>query len=175
MVNYIAAGLLICFLLSMGSTALQAAATGKLTLSLQTSLDGEGDVKATSITKAELISPDGITMINGNVSGGTAQFNLSGIDAGDYFISINVLQRTGRTSCCNVLSQTLEIDVLGTAKGGVDKGFIDAASLSAATPVSTTPLLTTTTEQPAATTKTPAFEALMAISALLITVLVRRK
>ncbi len=90
-VNYIAAGLLICFLLSMGSTVVQAAAGGKLILSLQPGLDGEGDVKATSITKAELTSPDGIVMINGDVSGGTVQFNLSGIDAGDYFIRVNDL------------------------------------------------------------------------------------
>ena len=312
-VNYIAAGLLICFLLSIGSTAAQAAATGKLTLRLQTSLDGEGDVKATSITRAELINPDGTVIINGNVSGGTVSFDMSGIVAGDYFIRINDLaddlvptriddtatdinQLVGQKLSVTVIGnltdptyriqtfskgqgehpvvvysdgtndipeqyayvllslktspQKLEINVLGTAsqlnsyspgtpihpststavnpafsdwmlgesshandyngtdskcnichinmdtrpatftqvasnngwcyrchygKEGVDNGFIDAASLSAATPVPTTPPPTTTTEQPAATTKTPGFEALLVISALLITVLVRRK
>ena len=88
MVNYIATGLLICFSLSM---AVQAAAEGKLMLSLQPGLDGEGNVRATSITQAELISPDGTVRINGIVSGGTAAFNLSGIDAGDYFIRVNGL------------------------------------------------------------------------------------
>jgi len=91
MVNYIAAGLLICFWLSMGSINVQAAEGGKLILSLQPSLDGEGNIKATSITGAELISPDGTVMANSVVSGGKAQFNLSGIDSGDYFIRVNGL------------------------------------------------------------------------------------
>ena len=91
MVNYIAAGLLICFSLSMGSAAGQAATGGNLMLSLQPGLDGEGIVKATSIISAVLSSPDGTVMINGSVSGGTAAFNLSGIDAGDYFIKVNDL------------------------------------------------------------------------------------
>ncbi len=307
-VNYIAAGLLICFLL--GFTAVQAAAAGKLTLSLQTSLDGEGDIKATSITGAQLTSPDGTVVINGNVSGGTASFDMSGIAAGDYFITVNDLtddlvptriddtstdsnQFVGQKLRVTVIGnlsdptyrimtfskgqgehpvvvysdgsddipeqyayallslktspQKLEINVLGTAsqlnsyspgtpihpststavnptfsnwilgesshaydyngtdskciichsnmdtkpasftqvasnngwcyrchygKEGIDNGFIDAAR---ETPVSTTPPPTTTTEQPVATTKTPGFEAFLAISALLITVLVRRK
>jgi hypothetical protein len=88
---YTATGLLICFLLSMVSTALQAAAGGELMLSLQPELDGKGAVKVTSITKAELTGPDGTIMINGDVSGGSARFNLSGIDAGDYFIRVNDL------------------------------------------------------------------------------------
>ncbi|VVB94327.1 Uncharacterised protein [uncultured archaeon] len=311
MVSYIATGLLICFSLSMGSTVVQAATGGKLMLSLQPGLDGEGDVKATSITKAELTSPDGIVMINGDVSGGTVQFNLSGIDAGDYFIRVNDLaddlvptriddtatainQFVGQKLRVTVIGnlsdptyriqtfskgqgehpvviysdgsndipeqyayvllslktspQTLEINVLGTAsqlnsylptaaihpststainpafsdwmlgennhaydyngtdskckschinldtkpaaftqittsngwcyrchygKAGVDNGFIDATALSAATPMPTTPI--TATGQPTATTKTPAFEALLAISALLITVLSRKR
>ena len=87
-------GLTIWLILGIGLVAAQTSTTtaaGKLTLSLQPSLDGEGDIKATSITKAELLGTDGTVMMNGTVAGGTAQFNLSGIAAGDYFIRVNDL------------------------------------------------------------------------------------
>lgn len=313
LVNKIAAGLLIFFLLSMGIVAVQAAEVGRLTLSLQPGLDREGDLKATSITGAELLGTDGTVIINGAIAGGSVQFNLSGIAAGDYFIRVNNLvddlvptriddpmkdinQFAGQKLRVTVIGnlsdptyraqtfskgqgehpvvmysdgtneipekyayvilslktdpQKLEINVLGTAsqltgytpdrathpststavnptfsewmlgegnhafdyngtdskcnnchinmdmkpatftqiktsnawcyrchygKGGIDNGFIDPASLTAATPVSTIPPPTTTTVKPAATKKTPAFDALLAISALFITVLVRRR
>lgn len=94
LVNKSIIGLLIWLTLGIGLVAAQtpmAATAGKLTLSLQPSLDREGDLKATSITTAELLGPDGTVMINGIVAGGTAQFNLSGIAAGDYFIRVNGL------------------------------------------------------------------------------------
>lgn len=91
-------------------TIIDTGAGGTLTASLSPSLDGKGDIRATSITKAVLSSPDGAlpggsfvissggygiiystayktaTIING-----TAQFNLSAGDAGDRFIRINDL------------------------------------------------------------------------------------
>jgi len=57
-------------------------------------------------------------------------------------------------------------------KGGNDNGFLDTIALTAATATST-PIATTAA--PTAAPKTPAFEALLAISALLIMVLVRRR
>ncbi len=85
-------------------------AGGTLTVSLQPDLDGKGDIRATSITKALLSSPDGALpsdsfAIGSGVSGviyntayktatiinGTAQFNLSAEDEGDRFIRINDL------------------------------------------------------------------------------------
>ncbi len=85
--------LVIWLTVGIGSVAAQdsIAAAGKLTLSLQPSLDGEGDIKATSITKAELLAPDGTMVTTATVAGGTAQFNLSGTVAGDYFIRVNDL------------------------------------------------------------------------------------
>lgn len=66
---------------------------GKLTLNLETSLDQEpdGDIVATSITKAELLSKDGSVVKTATISGGTAQFDLSGMVGGDYFIRVNDL------------------------------------------------------------------------------------
>ncbi len=83
-------GLLVWLTLCIGLVAAQTT-TGRLTLSLQPSLDREGDIKATSITTAELLGPGGTVMITGTVAGGTAQFNLSGIAAGNYFIRVNNL------------------------------------------------------------------------------------
>lgn len=83
-------GLLIWLTLCIGLVAAQTT-TGRLMLSLQPSLDGDGDIKATSITSAELLGTDGTVMITGTVAGGTAQFNLSGVTAGDYFIRVNNL------------------------------------------------------------------------------------
>ncbi len=62
-------------------------------------------------------------------------------------------------------------------KIGVDAGFIDTTAALAATPTSAavTSTPTATTAVSTATPKTPAFETLFAISALLITVLVRRR
>lgn len=74
------------------------ALAGTLTVSLEPSLDGkEGDIRATSITKAEWFVPDGQFIVGGltyklaTITNGTAEFNLSDRDAGDSFILINDL------------------------------------------------------------------------------------
>jgi hypothetical protein len=86
-------GLIVWLILGVGLVAAQnsTAAAGKLTLNLQPSLDGEGNIKATSITMAELLGTDGTVMVNGTVAGGTAQFDLSNVAVGDYFIRVNNL------------------------------------------------------------------------------------
>jgi hypothetical protein len=84
-------GLLIWLVLVTGLVVAQAGTAGKLTLSLQPSLDSEGNIMATTITKAELLGTDGTVMVIGTVTGGTAQFNLSSIAPGDYFIRVNDL------------------------------------------------------------------------------------
>ena len=43
---------------------------GKLTLGLDASLDGGGDVKATSITKAELLDTKGTVVATATINGG---------------------------------------------------------------------------------------------------------
>jgi hypothetical protein len=102
----IVAGLVVSLILGTGL-----AAAGTLTVILQPSLGSQGDtIRATSITKAVLSSPDGVLpnglfVISRGESGvtyntsyktatiinGTAQFNLSAGDAGDRFIRINDL------------------------------------------------------------------------------------
>ncbi len=67
-------------------------ASGKLNLSLLASLDvNDGDIKATSITTAELLSTSGSVIKTANLIDDTAQFDLSGVEAGDYFIRVNAL------------------------------------------------------------------------------------
>ncbi len=72
-------------------------AAGTLTVSLQHSLDGKGDIiRATSITKADIVSPfispeEGSTYKTATIINGIAQFNLSANDTGDRFIRINDL------------------------------------------------------------------------------------
>lgn len=101
----IVVGLVVSLLLGTGLVS-----AGTLTVSLQPSLDGNGTIKATSITKAVLSSPDGAlpdgsfglsrggyggkydtAYKNATIINGTAQFNLSIGDAGDRFIRINDL------------------------------------------------------------------------------------
>ncbi len=84
-------GLVIWFILVTGPVVAQTGTAGKLTLSLQPSLDGNGNVKATSITKAELLGTDGTLMKTATLSGGKAQFDLNGVVPGDYFIRVNDL------------------------------------------------------------------------------------
>ena len=84
--------LVVWLTLSTGLVAAQAATTaGILTLSLQPGLDGKGDIKATSITSAELLGLDGAVIKTATLTGGTAQFDLGSIAGGDYFISVNNL------------------------------------------------------------------------------------
>jgi len=60
-------------------------------LSLEPSLDGGGDVKAPSITKAELLNTRGAVVKTATLNAGNAQFDLSNLKAGDYFIRVNGL------------------------------------------------------------------------------------
>jgi hypothetical protein len=303
--------LVVWLTLYIGLAAAQTSMTaGILTLSLQPSLDGSGNIKATSITSAELLGLDGTVIKTATPAGGTAQFDLGSIAGGDYFIRVNNLaddlvptriddptkainQFVGQKLRATVIGdlsdptytisthskgqghhpvvryadgvvepperycyvliyqktspQKMEIRVLGTAdllttftprtathpststetnpsfstwmifgkshgidyngtdskcntchinldtkpatftavtstngwcyrchygKGGDDNGFLDTIALTA---VTTTATPIATAAAPTATPKTPAFEALLAISALLIMVLVRRR
>ncbi len=78
----------LCTGLAVAQTVLTA---GILTLNLQSSLDGKGDIKATSITSAELLGLDGTVIKTATLAGGAAQFDLGNIASGDYFIRVNNL------------------------------------------------------------------------------------
>ncbi len=67
------------------------AAGGTLTLRLEPSLDGGGDIKAPSITKAELLNTAGAVVKTATLNAGAAQFDLSNMKAGNYFIRVNGL------------------------------------------------------------------------------------
>jgi len=62
-----------------------------LTLNLDASLNGIGTSKVTSITKGELLNTAGSVVANAAISGGTAQFDLTGLTTGAYFIRVNDL------------------------------------------------------------------------------------
>ncbi len=94
---HIIAVFVICLILGTGL-----AAAGTLTLTLEPSIDGKGDIKATSITQALLSRYDGIMIIcrvyspcitykAATITNGTAKFNLSNEDAGTRYIMINNL------------------------------------------------------------------------------------
>jgi hypothetical protein len=84
--------LVIWLILATGS-----ATAGTLTLTLEPSLDGKGDIRAISITDAKLCDFQGICVLNGipykaaTITNGTAQFSLSDRDAGARLIVINNL------------------------------------------------------------------------------------
>jgi len=84
--------LVIWLILATGS-----AAAGTLTLTLEPSLDGKGDIRATSITDAKLCDFQGICVLNGipyktaTITNGTAKFSLSDRDTGARLILINNL------------------------------------------------------------------------------------
>ncbi len=83
---------LVVFTLCIGLAAAETATTaGILTLTLQPGLDGDGDIKATSITSAELLGLDGGVIKTATLTGGKAQFDLGSIAGGDYFIRVNNL------------------------------------------------------------------------------------
>ncbi len=101
--KFIVVGLVIWLILGTGL-----AAAGTLTLTLEPSLDGKGDIRATSITQALLSTYyEGMTICTYNatynnysnctpykaatITNGTAQFNLSDRDAGNRYIMINNL------------------------------------------------------------------------------------
>ena len=82
----IVAGLIVWLILGIGSGSAQtstATAGGRLTLTLEPSLDGKGEIRATSIMEAKLSDFQGIFVLDGitykaaNIINGTAQFNLS--------------------------------------------------------------------------------------------------
>ena len=62
---------------------------GKLTLKLDATLDGGGDIKATTLTKGVMQNVTGTTVSTGTITGGNLVLNLSGVSAGDYFIVVN--------------------------------------------------------------------------------------
>jgi hypothetical protein len=63
-----------------------------LTLVLDPSLDGDtDDVKATSITSAELLDKSGSSVGHATIASGQALFNLGAVAAGDYFVEVNGL------------------------------------------------------------------------------------
>ena len=64
---------------------------GNLTLKIDPSLDGGGDIKATSFTKGVMKNYTGTIVSTGTVTSGNLVFNLSGISVGDYFIVVNDL------------------------------------------------------------------------------------
>lgn len=63
----------------------------KLTVSLDASQNGIGTVKVSSITKAELLSTSGAVVATATLNAGSAQFDMTGLTAGAYFIRINDL------------------------------------------------------------------------------------
>jgi hypothetical protein len=66
------------------------AAAATLTLSLDSTLDGDtDDVKATSITAADLLDTSGSAVAHATITAGQAVFQLSGIAAGEFFIEVN--------------------------------------------------------------------------------------
>jgi len=68
----------------------EAAIAQLLTLSLDPTLDQPNDdVKATSLTSAELLDETGVVKAVASVSSGNAVFALQGLGPGDYFIVIN--------------------------------------------------------------------------------------
>ncbi len=83
---------MIWFVLGTGLSA-----AGTLTLTLEPSLDGKEDIRATFITDAKLSDFQGIFVLNdkiykvATITNGTARFNLSAGDAGNRYIMINNL------------------------------------------------------------------------------------
>ena len=61
----------------------------KLILSLDPTLDRAGEMKADSIANATLVDTDGLSLKTAVVSDNKANFDLSGINIGDYFIVVN--------------------------------------------------------------------------------------
>jgi len=63
--------------------------SGTLALSLDSTIDGDGTIIATSITSADLLDAAGALVVHGTVAAGTATFDLTGVGAGSYFIEVN--------------------------------------------------------------------------------------
>lgn len=75
---------------SSPSAPAQAPARGTLTFTLDPTIDEAiGDVKATSITSAELLGVTGAKVADATIVGGQAVFTLENVEAGDHFIRVN--------------------------------------------------------------------------------------
>lgn len=70
-----------------------AAGASQLALSLEPTLDsnGNGNIKATTITKAELLNKFGVVIKTATISQGSAIIDVTGLGVGDYFIRVNDL------------------------------------------------------------------------------------
>jgi len=97
-------------------------AVATLTLSLSTTLDNvTGTVKATSITSADLLQK-GAVVKTATMAGGSAQFDMTGLANGDYFIRVNNLAAdlvptritNATTSFTQFVGQKLRQSVIGT-------------------------------------------------------------
>ena len=125
----------------------------KLTIALDSSLNSSGTVKVTSITGAELLTTGGVTARTATITGGTAQFDLTALATGTYFIRINGLASdlvpTKIDSIAANINQyvgsQLKISVIGTlaspkykfnthSKGQGNKAVVKYSSGTAATP-----------------------------------------
>jgi hypothetical protein len=83
------------------------AAIPTLTLALATSLNGTGVVKATTLTKAELLNAFGTRVAMATITAGKAIFPLTGLTTGHYYIRVNSLnQDLVPTRITNVLAST---------------------------------------------------------------------
>lgn len=63
--------------------------SGSLTLKLDPSIGGGGDIKAASLVKGVMLTASGATIKTGTVTSGNLVFDLSGVNNGDYFIVVN--------------------------------------------------------------------------------------
>jgi len=60
-----------------------------LSLTLDDTLDGDGDAKATSIATADLLDETGALVAHATIAAGAAVFTLTRVAAGDYFVEVN--------------------------------------------------------------------------------------
>jgi len=94
----------------------------KLTLSLDAGLNGSGTSKVINITKGELLNTSGSVVANAALNAGTAQFDLTGLTAGNYFIRVNDLANdlvptrldSVSTNVSQYMGSQLNISVIGT-------------------------------------------------------------
>jgi len=73
------------------AVTVSSASSSKLTLNIDASLNDSAASKATSITTAELLDTSGSVVANATLNAGAAQFDLTGLTTGNYFIRVNNL------------------------------------------------------------------------------------
>lgn len=61
----------------------------RLTLDLDSTLNGDNHIKASSFTSAVLLTTAGTKVTTATIVAGKAIFDLRGIEAGDYFVEVN--------------------------------------------------------------------------------------